>query len=488
MDALRKIILVFVALAAIAANAQNTYLRRPCVRSTHGATTRAQLPLPNTDWNPHRTYRQAVILVQFADFPFSMSDPNTYYTQLLNLSSSNTRGGAGCAADYFRDQSNGLFNVQFDVYGPVKVSQKARITSGADNYSAEAAKEATRKAVDSLAVDFSPYDWDNDGYVDQVIYIVSGYGGNTSNPDFQGYTWANTDYFDSRIKVASGLYVNQYSISVEKWINDIPHGIGTLCHEFAHCLGLPDLYPVSGSVYSVVDEWDLMDGGNFTCWGWNPPNLSAHEKSLLGWLTIDEITEPCQIKDMTPVADGGKAYKMAGQGNEFYLFENRQQKGWDRGVPGKGLVISRIDYSASSWRSNWVNTASKIRYELLHADGMDYDAWVAYCKTNNLSQYVDEENRMNSRLLSTSAFPLISDTLEVHQCTQTPISIYNIQMTNDGLISFNVENETGIESYLSPLTSHLSPLIWYDLQGRRLKGVPTRKGIYVNSGKKIIIR
>ena len=295
--------------------------------------------------------------------------------------------------------------------------------------------------------------------------------------------------------MGNDLYVNQYSLSVEKWINDIPCGIGTLCHEFAHCLGLPDLYPVTGSVYSMVDEWDLMDGGNFTCWGWCPPNFSALEKNLLGWLSFEEISSPCEVNDMAPVADGGKAYKMTKQGNEFYLLENRQQTGWDRGLPGKGLVISHVDYSKSSWQGNLVNTSYKTRYQLLHADGMDYDAWEAYCEAHDLSQYADEDHQMNSRYLSTSAYPLITDTLEVHKCTDTPLSLLNIQMSDAGLISFTADDGTGIDSPISArpkdarnLQSQTSNLKTFDLFGRKLNGNPTRKGVYIQNKRKIIVR
>ena len=484
------------ALVAIATSAQDFHLRRPCIHGSgsYGAT-RAELPVPNTQWSPHRTYRQAVILVQFADFPFSMADPNTYYTHLLNLSSSNTRGGAGCAADYFRDQSNGQFNVQFDVYGPVKVSQKAQITSGGENYSVVATREATRKAVDSLDVDFRPYDWNGDGEVDQVIYIVSGYAGNNGKEGYQGYTWPNTDWFrPSTVKVGDDLYVNQYSVSAEKTVDEIPCGIGTLIHEYSHCLGLPDIYPVSGSVFSMVDEWDLMDGGNFTANGWCPPNYSALEKNLLGWLSIDTISEPCQIRDLKPVADGGKAYVMPKQGNEFYLLENRQQSGWDRGLPGKGLLIYRVDYDASSWRYNLVNTSSKTRYELIHADGLDYDAWRAYLKANNLSLYADEENGMNNRVFSHSAYPLITDTLQITECTSTPFPLLNIQMSDEGLISFTVDNGTDIKSPLGSAawhgqeTSNLQSQTFFDLSGRKLNGNPTRKGVYIQNKRKIIVR
>lgn len=467
----------------MAASAQERFERRPCIHFPENtrALTRS-LPTPNQSWDPTRTYRQIVLLVEYADSTFSMDNPKTYYDNLLNLTTSNTRGGEGCAVDYFRDQSNGQFNLQFDVEGPIKVSQSAKGTSGS-NYGIDACIEAVKKAVDSLHVDFSPYDWNNDGEVDQVVFIVSSYCGNIGSGDFPKFIWPNTDFFYSKkVKVGEGLYVNQYSVSAEKWYNDIPCGIGTICHEFAHCLGLPDLYPVSGSLFSMVDEWDLMDGGNFTCWGWNPPNFSALEKSLFGWLEIEEIKEPCNISDMKPVADGGKAYKISKEGDEYYLLENREQTGWDKGLPGKGLTIYHVDYSATAWKYNNVNTPSNYRYTLLHADGMDYDAWDKHIGVTGMTEYVDTENRMNRRHLSTSAYPFVSDTLEVRKCEETPLLISNIQLSDAGIISFTVENGTGIAPVVETTKNDDH---WYDLQGRRLATEPTRKGLYIHNGKLI---
>ena len=480
---MRKIILMFLALVAIAASAQERFQRRPCIRGIPEMATKTRaLPNPSQNWDPARTYRQAVLLVEYADSTFSMDDPKTYYDQLLNLTSSNTRGGAGCAADYFRDQSNGMFNLQFDVYGPIKVSQSAKRTKSGDNYGDEACLEAVKKAVDSLKVDFSPYDWNQDGEVEQVVLIASSYCGNSGGV-YTKFIWPNTYYFFSkRVEVAKNLYVNQYSVSAEKWGNDILCGIGTICHEYAHCLGLPDLYPTDDSMYSMVDEWDLMDGGNYTCWGWNPPNFSALEKQLMGWLSFEDIKEPVQIKEMKPVADGGKAYRMTVEGDKFYYFENRQQKGWDRGLPGKGLTIYSVDYDASTWKNNGVNKKSNYRYQLVHADGLDYDGWDSFVKANGLLAYVDNENRMNRRHLSGSPFPYVSDTLEVNQCDILPMPLTNIYLSDAGTISFDVVL-TGINAVVDDDDNDC----WYDLQGRKLSGKPARKGVYIHNRRKVAI-
>ena len=469
------------ALVVMTASAQERFLRRPCMRFDENtrALTRA-LPTVNQDWDPTRTYRQIVLLVEFADSTFSMDDPKTYYHNLLNLTTSNTHGGVGCAVDYFRDQSNGAFNLQFDVYGPIKVSQSAQPSGYGDNFGDVSIKEAIQKSVDSLHVDYSPYDWNKDGEVEQVVLVACSYGGNYG-ANYSKFIWPNTGYISSTT-VGENLKARQYSISVELWPNRIVHGIGTICHEFCHCLGLPDIYPTDNSKYSVIDEWDLMDGGNYTGYGWCPPNFTALEKYLMGWLSLEEISNPTKITDMKPVADGGKAYKMTKEGSEFYLLENRQQTGWDKGLPGKGLTIYRVDYNATDWKYNQVNTSSKYRFDMLHADGLDFDAWKSFCTEKELSQYVDQANRMNSRILSTSAYPFVSDTLQVYQCTETTMPLNNIQMTDAGYISFDVEQGTGISPIVEATKNDDR---WYDLQGRRLATEPTRKGLYIHNGKLI---
>ena len=474
------------ALVAVAASAQEhiCFERRPCVRGVQASRASTRLPDLVQDWDPSRTYRQAVILVQYADRAFSMKYPKTYYHELLNVTSSNIHGGAGCAVDYFRDQSNGLFNLQFDVYGPVLVSQSAQSPARNGNYAEASCREALKKAVDSLHVDFSPYDWDGDHVVEQIIFIMAGYCANGGGSPVASYVWPNTNRVYNE-KITQNLRVDQFSISAEMWYNDHLCGIGTICHEFSHCLGLPDIYPTSGDVFSVADEWDLMDGGNYTAWGWCPPNYSALEKNLLGWLSLEEITGSQTVSGLRPVDKGGKAYKMVGEGNQFYVLENRQQSGWDSYLPGKGLLIARVDYDSYQWRSNNVNGKDGMRYDLLHADGMDYDAWKAYIKANGLTAYVDTENRLWRRFLSTSSYPMLTDTLEVHTCADLPMPLTDIQLSDDGNISFEVL-ATGIRPVRTPLSEDAEA--WYDLQGRRLLGRPTRKGLYIHNHQKECVR
>ena len=488
-------------LVAVAASAQR---RMPCVRNipTDKAITRGSLGYPTQNWNPNKTYRQAVVLISFADTDFSMDDPAAYYNRLFNESGFNEGIGQGSVADYFRDQSGGLFNLQFDIYGPIKVSTNAKSTRR-PNYGYDAIKEALA-ALDTLTTqDFSVYDWNGDGVVEQMLFVAAGLTGNQASD----YIWPNTD--NTTLNAPGKKEMVNTCITCELWRDKTLCGIGTICHEFAHCLGLPDIYPTSSSSYfSVVDEWDLMDGGNYTNKGWCPPNLSTLEKMLLGWGEPTELTAATSITGMKPMSEGGETFiiRNSGHYDEFYILENRRRTNWDKGLPGEGLTIFHVDYDRDLWSSNGVNTSdSHLRYDLFHADGKDYKTWDPANNGKDPNKYVDPENWMYNKYLSTSVYPYTDPlTLVVNASLTdetTPAAtlyyenaegvkfmqkaITNIRIDDDGTISFDFMGGTsGIRPIIEVIDSDDN---WYDLQGRRLEGKPTRKGIYINNRKKVAL-
>ena len=436
------------------------------------ATPKHKLRTPNRQWNPNKIYKTPVVLITFTDKDFSMDNPHETYDSIFNVNGYNQSRGPGCVADYFRAQSSGMFNPQFDIYGPVQVNYTAK---GVGKYGTNAYKEALQTLTDSLKLDFTEYDWDGNGYVEQVIYVYAGYGGNENADEPKGCIWPSTGSF-STIYVGR-VRASNYTASAERFFStNRSCGIGTICHEFSHCLGLPDLYPVpaSSSDFSVVDEYDIMDGGNFVDYGWCPPNYSAHEREYMGWLVPTELDSTTQVFDMQSLTLGGEVYRVVNNtnvsgANEYYLLENRQWDGWDTFIPNHGLLITHVDFSNSVWTSNSVNSdKTHRRLDFIHASGLNYQD---YTTMTGLK-------RKNGRspVLRYSIYPCVTDTLvvrDLNDTTRVAATVFNanergeyfmskpimdINEHDDGTISFNFfsSNEEAATAGISSATARRS--------------------------------
>lgn len=272
-------------------------------------------------------------------------------------------------------------------------------------------------------------------------------------------------------------------------------------------MGLPDIYPTvkNDNYFTVVDQWDLMDGGNYVNYGWCPPNLTAMERMYLGWASPEELTEATTIEGMKSLEEGGKTYivRSSDNGDEFYLLENRQQVGWDYGCPGNGLLIYHIDFKMDDWRNNQVNIRSNhFGYDLFHADGKTYNVWDPKGRGIDACEWA-MKGHLRSNFLSTTPYPYTDPvSLVVNNrltddsspaATLFPKSnvspprfmgkaITNIRMADDGTIAFDFmkSDEMGI----APIaTSDEASDVWYAIDGRRLPDKPTKKGMYILKGK-----
>ena len=464
--------------------------------------SRRQLPAIKRDWNPDRIYRQLVVLVSFSDTDFQMERPRETYDSIFNVAGYNQRFGPGCVADYFRDQSNGMFNLKFDVFGPYKVESKAQPYDEPDantrNYGKNSLSEAMQMMItENQNLDFSPYDWNDIGKINQVIFVFAGCAGNAGVGTY-GHIWPNTSSF-STVTTPDGKRISDYTCSGELWTSSYLYscGIGTICHEYTHSLGLPDIYPTANNVgFSVCDEWDLMDGGNFTNFGWCPPNYTPMEKMLLGWLDFTDLTEPVTITGLKPSAAGGKVYRIKHSESEWLLLENRQNQGWDKGAPGRGLVIYHVNYDKSVWGGNTVNNnQNRRRFELVNADNRDYDAWDLI--TTEQRKTWRNSSRMNNYHLSGSPYPWTSEsdsTIHNEELTDSSVPpakmhypnlegsmtfgkpITNIRMSDDGLISFDFMGGGNVGIRDTKVAA--MPKRVYDLSGH-LRTTAIGKGLFI---------
>ena len=327
-----------------------------------------------------------VLLVNFSDKKMLSSHSNAFYQRYFNETGFSDSGMAGSVHDYFYSCSYGQFDLTFDVAGPFQVSNTMAYygkndSAGDDKHPAEMVIEACRMA-DKSGVDFSQYDWDGDGYVDQVFVIYAGYAesqGGASNTiwphEFELSSAASSGDGTGAFRL-DGVMVNTYAVTSE--LNgssgSVVAGIGTACHEFSHCLGIPDFYDTQYSAFGM-NRWDLMDYGSYngssndsgTC----PAAFTSYERMYCGWLKPVELNDAFQVKDMQALEDEKEAYIVYNERfrDEYYLLENRQKRGFDACLPGHGMLVVHVDYNKKAWEANSVNTtASHPRMTIIPAD------------------------------------------------------------------------------------------------------------------------
>lgn len=336
-----------------------------------------QKKLINLDFPTIGTIRGLILLVEFADNEFHSEYDASFFREKMNAPGFSQYEATGSARDYFIDQSSGVFTPEFDVVGPIKVSHNmnyygANDRNGQDAHPERMVSEACNIAVSDWGVDFSDYDFDNDGFVDFVYVIYAGYAesygasSNTIWPHASQLTLLGEECVINEKKV------DRYACSSElKFISgDIVEGIGTFCHEFSHVIGLPDVYDTRNVGNTQLGSWDLMDQGNYNNGSNTPPSMSAMERATLGWLELIELDTPSDRIEVLELNSSNTAYRISTTvEGEYFTLENRQQQGWDRYQPGSGLMIMHIAYEESAWNSNFVNSGIVRRYDLVEADG-----------------------------------------------------------------------------------------------------------------------
>ena len=191
--------------------------------------------------------RGLVVMVAFNDLDFTITKDQL--EEMLNQTGyTNSYGAIGSVHDYFLSQSYNRFSLVFDVVGPIKLPKNSSYygynSQGHDSYNrvAEFVKESIRLANDEA--DLTKYDWDGNGYVDQVFLYYAGYGEATGGD--ASTIWPHESQVYPALSY-DGVKVQTYACSNE--LNgsegDTMMGIGTFCHEFTHCLGIPDFYDTS---------------------------------------------------------------------------------------------------------------------------------------------------------------------------------------------------------------------------------------------------
>lgn len=322
----------------------------------------------------HITYKGVkkglVVLVDFKNKKFADGHDLEYYKNVINGKdfTDEAEGYVGSVRDYFLAQSNGQFELDFDVVGPVTMSKNYGYYGNDGAYQKdEKVYEMIKEASDAIQdqVNLKDYDWDGDGEADQVFFLYAGLG--QASGGSYSTIWPHESqllYWPCGVlsyptgKINTYACANELQPETQGSSRYISAGIGTICHEFSHCLGFADMYDTSGGGAYGMAVFDVMDQGSYNGNGFVPCNYTAFERIYAGWVEPIELDAPATVKDMKSVSDYGRPFIMYNykNTNEYFLLENRQNTGWDKGLYGSnGLLIVHVNYVPSRWINNTVN-------------------------------------------------------------------------------------------------------------------------------------
>ncbi|MEW6096088.1 MAG: M6 family metalloprotease domain-containing protein [bacterium] len=271
--------------------------------------------------------KSAIVLgIQFSD-----KNATTLLSHFSDLLFSKGTYSSGSMRDYYCESSYG----KLDIIGEISGWYTAD-----NNYSfyipiekgPQLAREAINKADPS--VNFAQYDKDNDGFVDLLIVVHAGKGGEEGGNDI----WSHMGKLSSPI-VVDNKYITAYAMCPENG------KIGVFSHEVGHLLGLPDLYDTDNDS-AGIGNWSLMASGIWNNNGVTPAHPDAWCKIQMGWVTPNMVTTDINNAQIPQVETYPTIYKLWKDGvpdKEYFLVENRQKVGFDSYLPGSGLLIYHVD-------------------------------------------------------------------------------------------------------------------------------------------------
>lgn len=508
-------------------NRQQFFAQAKKMRQQHAARRE---PVSGSRLFPHTgSPRVLVVLAEFQDTTFTLANPKKSFEQYLNGQGrpqnfgNNENQNAGSIKSYFSDISFGQFTPQFDVYGPVQLPENMSVYGAGRSDRMDLFIPAVCNAVkDSL--DFSNYDQDNDGYVDLIYVIYAGYGANTSGNSVD-CIWPKSGT-QSFSQTYNGKKIYRYGVHCEligtpTSFSTAPYqrinGIGIFCHEFSHCLGLPDFYPVHEASAQTdnqsMEYWSLMDNGEYLRNGYWPTPYTAWEREAMGWMTIETLNTDAEL-EILPIDDAnGKAYRIINDNDatqkEYFIIENIQNRAWNSGQYGHGLIVYHVNYDANTFslNSNSVNDVlGKPKMAIVPADGTvasSYNIgksmpWAT--ASNRIATKTDYNNQhLGDPFPGANAVSTLCDT------TQTVnFQVYNGEKLNKALVNIQEDGGKITLSYIHDFNTYVTSISPVEMSkdqtrkdhmhifaidgryaGNNRETLP--KGIYIMNKKKIVV-
>lgn len=349
----------------------------PAAAPANAPAAKSGLPTPPTALHKAQTtgkVKSLVILAQPSDRSFTITNPRAAFQRLLMEDGYADNGASGSAWNFYRDNSQGKFDPDFQVVGPYRVSKTSSYYAGYDGTDRvpELIVEACRAA--DADVDFREYA--DDGIIRDVFVFYPGTSqaetGKTS--DIWPHRWDVRALYSSVLLDGQQLqgYACSSELSSDYYGRTRMAGIGTFCHEFGHVLGWPDFYDTdytgSGGESSALEDYSLMCSGSYNNESRTPAGITLLERWMAGWATPRIISSPGDL-ELAPVSEGDGVIVLTPTDNDYFLLEYRDPTRWkwdahigttNNTSARPGMLVYHIDFTPSyksRWEENTLNAS-----------------------------------------------------------------------------------------------------------------------------------
>lgn len=380
-----------------------------------------------------KTKHGLVILAQYKDVPFKHSREE--FVDMLTKEGYDHNGATGSAMEYFNAQFGNSVDFSFEVSEIVTLPSNRKYYGENNNFGQDA--RAAEMIYDACigadpSVDFSLYDDDNDGYVDNVFVFFAG-GDEAELFEQEDLIWSHAWYMESGGGLAlelDGKSIDRYACTAELSYNALA-GIGTFCHEYSHTFGLPDFYDTdydeNGWAAGLWCRTSLMDGGNMNNGSNTPPFFNAIERELM------DIADPILIErdgtyTLEPLHSSNKFYRINTETSGlYYLIECRRQSGWDKYIDGSGMLIYKVDKTPKRQRRWVIDNTVNAYADQQCADLIEADARI---------DIFDSDREYSAMIQNIKGIFFPNTTTETVELT-SEVKMTNIRMEGDNVV-FNI--------------------------------------------------
>ncbi|WP_300432125.1 M6 family metalloprotease domain-containing protein [uncultured Thalassolituus sp.] len=315
------------------------------------ATTQSVAPLRVPYRYGGGSYDQPILIVRvaFADQEFEYSDAEI---------ASRIFTGSDSVSAFFRENSYGQFRISAAAEtsgtrndGIVSITLSSNHPDFGSSYGS-ASMQLVKNAIAPLAdyVNLSAYDRNGDLWLDPselgIVVLVAGFEqAYASSASTHPRIWAHKSAVTAT--QVGGMWLSEYAMFGEQHEQHLAT-TGIIAHEFGHLLlDLPDLYDSIG-IGSGIGRWGLMSYGTWNSAGGHagdkPAHLVAWAKEFIGFSHAYDETSGAFSLSAASESDGFIRLDIdAYRHGKRVLIENRQQTGFDKGIPSSGVFITEVD-------------------------------------------------------------------------------------------------------------------------------------------------